>query len=58
MGKDDIHAYRWTCDYCGRMHLLPGDDEEPPLDWIEEEVLAFCCWAHQRDWYKQNPPQD
>ena len=58
MGKEEILAYQWNCDFCGRMKILPGNDNDLPYDWIEEDILAFCCWSHRSDWHKLNTPGD
>ncbi len=58
MGVEEVFANQWMCDHCNRMRLIHGDDQDPPLDWIVEEVLSFCCYSHQSDWHKKNDPRD
>lgn len=54
MGLEEIVSIRWTCDYCGRMAVLPADDARPPLDWLREDILAFCSIAHQLSYYRKS----
>lgn len=58
MGVEDIFAWLWRCDYCGRTHLLQGSDEAPPLGWTKVDILAFCCHSHYSSWLKTQKTDD
>ena len=53
MARKDVRAYCWECDYCGREKLLAYSDTEPPLDWVIDGELSFCCWGHANLWKKE-----
>ena len=52
MGVEEIIARQWTCDQCGRMDVIPGDDEDPPYHWEIDCVLAFCGFSCKTAWRK------
>ena len=53
MGVENIAAWLWECDVCGRHRVMPGDDEDPPYGWISEGMLAFCGHTHYMEFLRE-----
>lgn len=53
MGREEVLANLWSCDFCNRQKLIIADDKDLPYDWVKEDILVFCSWSHRNDWNKE-----